>query len=76
MSVVPNFSIGSVLQKRWSLEAQEYFSNINIEERHHSLKQDSPSGTAYDLASDLDSSSSNQVAINTTGEINNIKFKI
>ena len=70
--IVPNFSIGSVLQKRWSLEAQEYFSNINIEERHHSLKQDSPSGTAYDLASDLNSSSSNQVTINTTGEINNI----
>tara|TARA_B100000131_G_scaffold188060_1_gene181004 strand:- start:6640 stop:7365 length:726 start_codon:yes stop_codon:yes gene_type:complete len=70
--IVPNFSIGSVLQKRWSLEAQEYFSSINIEERHHSLKQDLPSGTAYDLASDLDSSTSKEVTINTTGEINNI----
>ena len=52
--IVPNFSIGSILQKKWSIEASKYFKFATITERHHSKKQDAPSGTSYDLASNLD----------------------
>jgi len=51
--IVPNFSIGSILQKKWSIEASKYFRFASITERHHSKKQDTPSGTSYDLASNL-----------------------
>ena len=48
--VVPNFSVGAVLQKKWSIEASKYFKNVLIQEQHHVRKQDVPSGTSYDLA--------------------------
>ena len=56
--IIPNFSIGAVLQKKWAIEASKYYQNVWIEERHHSDKQDTPSGTSYDLALSLDNMSS------------------
>lgn len=53
--VIPNFSIGAILQKKWSIEASKYYKNVTIEERHHAEKKDWPSGTSYDLAINLDS---------------------
>ena len=58
--IVPNFSIGAVLQKKWALEASKYYQHVLIEERHHTDKQDSPSGTSYDLALALGNMSTNK----------------
>lgn len=75
--IVPNFSIGSVLQKRWATEASKYYDNVHIEERHHSAKQDAPSGTSYDLASSLENLSSDKPTYNLNGKktiVNNIEI--
>ncbi len=48
--VVPNFSIGAVLMMRFATEASPYFSAVEVVERHHSDKPDSPSGTALATA--------------------------
>jgi len=53
--IIPNFSIGAILQKKWSIEASKYYKNASIEERHHAEKKDWPSGTSYDLAMNLGS---------------------
>lgn len=51
--VIPNFSIGAAYQKLFSLKLSTLFENIYIVEKHHSKKQDAPSGTAIDLAESL-----------------------
>ena len=56
--IVPNFSIGAVLQKKWAIEASKYYKDVGIVERHHTGKQDTPSGTSYDLAISLENISS------------------
>ncbi len=48
--IVPNFSIGAVLMMRFATEATPYFSAVEVIERHHSDKPDSPSGTALATA--------------------------
>ena len=55
--VIPNFSVGAALQKIFSKILNDTFLDVRIEERHHSGKQDSPSGTAIDLAQSLTNSS-------------------
>jgi 4-hydroxy-tetrahydrodipicolinate reductase len=51
--IIPNFSIGSSLQKIFTKILNDTFLDVKIEERHHSQKKDAPSGTAIDLAKSL-----------------------
>ena len=51
--VIPNFSVGAAYQKIFSNALSSKFNSVNIVEKHHSKKQDSPSGTAFDLANSL-----------------------
>lgn len=44
--IAPNFSIGAVLMMQFAKEAAKYFSHVEIIEKHHDQKLDSPSGTA------------------------------
>ena len=53
--VIPNFSIGAAYQKLFAAALSENFDSVNITEKHHSNKQDAPSGTAIDLANSLPS---------------------
>ena len=55
--VIPNFSVGAALQKIFAKILNDTFLDVKIEERHHSGKQDAPSGTAIDLAQSLTNSS-------------------
>lgn len=48
--IVPNFSIGSVIETKLAQLAAPYFSSIEIVEAHHDKKIDSPSGTAVRTA--------------------------
>ena len=74
--IVPNFSIGSILQKKWSIEASKYFKFASITERHHTKKQDAPSGTSYDLALNLNDVISNDlIEDKDTSNVNGINIK-
>ncbi len=44
--VVPNFSVGAVLQMRFAEEAARWLACDEVREVHHTGKRDSPSGTA------------------------------
>src|SRR5699024_6259498 len=44
--IAPNFAIGAVLMMLFSKIAANYFSNVEIIEKHHDNKVDAPSGTA------------------------------
>jgi 4-hydroxy-tetrahydrodipicolinate reductase len=46
VTIIPNFSIGSVLATKFAAEAARYFDQIEITETHHPKKLDAPSGTA------------------------------
>jgi len=46
VTIIPNFSIGSVLATKFVAEAGKYFDQIEITETHHPKKLDAPSGTA------------------------------
>jgi 4-hydroxy-tetrahydrodipicolinate reductase len=46
VTIIPNFSIGSVLATKFVAEAAKYFDQIEITETHHPKKLDTPSGTA------------------------------
>lgn len=48
--IVPNFSIGAVLQMHFAKVAAKWFDGVDIIEMHHHLKLDSPSGTAIHTA--------------------------
>lgn len=50
VSIVPNFSIGSVLATSFAATAARYFGSVEIIEAHHASKVDSPSGTAVRTA--------------------------
>lgn len=51
--VVPNFSIGAVLMMEFAASSARHFEAMEIIERHHSTKPDSPSGTALATASEI-----------------------
>ncbi len=53
--IIPNFSIGAAYQKLFSIALSKNFRSLNITEKHHSKKQDSPSATAIDLANAISS---------------------
>lgn len=44
--IAPNFSLGAVLAIKYAQEIAKYFPAIEIIEKHHDKKLDSPSGTA------------------------------
>jgi 4-hydroxy-tetrahydrodipicolinate reductase len=46
VTIIPNFSIGSVLATKFVADAAKYFDQIEITETHHPKKLDAPSGTA------------------------------
>lgn len=48
--IVPNFSLGAVLMMQFSEIAAKFFHHVEIIERHHPDKLDSPSGTAIRTA--------------------------
>ena len=48
--IVPNFSLGANLMMHLSTLAAKYYNNVEITERHHEKKIDSPSGTALHTA--------------------------
>lgn len=50
VTIVPNFSIGSMLATRFAATAATFFDSIEIVEAHHAGKIDSPSGTAIRTA--------------------------
>ncbi|MEA2063119.1 MAG: 4-hydroxy-tetrahydrodipicolinate reductase [Gemmatimonadota bacterium] len=51
--IAPNFSLGALLMIELSRLAARHFSTVEIIERHHDGKQDSPSGTALRTAAML-----------------------
>lgn len=54
-AVIPNFSIGAVLQRQMALELGRRYGRVEVVEGHHRSKRDAPSGTARDLLAALDS---------------------
>ncbi len=48
--IAPNFSLGGVLVMKYAREIAKYLPNVEIIEKHHELKVDSPSGTAIRTA--------------------------
>ncbi|WP_166985147.1 4-hydroxy-tetrahydrodipicolinate reductase [Canibacter zhoujuaniae] len=50
VTVIPNFSLGSVLGSALATLAAPYFESVEIVETHHAAKVDSPSGTAIRTA--------------------------
>lgn len=44
--IAPNFALGAVLMMVFSKVAAQYFSDVEIIEKHHDRKIDAPSGTA------------------------------
>ena len=74
-AIIPNFSVGAAYQKLFSIALSENFNSIGIIEKHHSNKQDAPSGTASDLAESL---STELLPIEQDGkffDVNNINNK-
>ena len=49
--IAPNFALGAVLMMTFAQKAARYYDAVEIIERHHEKKFDSPSGTALRTAS-------------------------
>jgi len=76
--VIPNFSIGASYQKLISVILSDEFVNKDIIEKHHSQKNDAPSGTAIDMANSINSKNNvidDQKSENKITVINNIKIE-
>jgi len=52
-AIIANFSLGAMLLSRFALMAAQYYTAVEIVERHHAEKRDAPSGTALRLAQRL-----------------------
>lgn len=61
--LVPNFSIGAVLQMRSAEAAARHLPPVVVRERHHPGKRDAPSGTARATAARIDKVTSGSVPI-------------
>lgn len=53
VAVIPNFALGSLLQRRMALELGRHYRRVEVVEGHHIAKRDAPSGTAKDLMARL-----------------------
>ncbi len=73
--VIPNFSIGAAYQKLFAVALSDKFNSVNIFEKHHSKKQDAPSGTAIDLANSLPSELNSHEQDGDFYQINNVNNK-
>ena len=49
-AIIPNFSIGAVINMHFAKLAAKWFDSVDIIEMHHAQKLDSPSGTAIRTA--------------------------
>tara|TARA_B100000941_G_scaffold69672_1_gene47092 strand:+ start:5833 stop:6582 length:750 start_codon:yes stop_codon:yes gene_type:complete len=74
--VIPNFSIGAAYQKLFSLALSDNFDSVNITEKHHSKKEDAPSGTAIDIANSLPLELSSHDKEGDFYQVNNLNNKI
>ncbi|MBP9726325.1 MAG: 4-hydroxy-tetrahydrodipicolinate reductase [Gammaproteobacteria bacterium] len=52
--IIPNFSLGAVLQMRCAEQVARYFAKAEIIEAHHEKKLDAPSGTALATAARIE----------------------
>ena len=52
--IVPNFSLGSVVQQRLARQLASLFPAVSIKEEHGPHKKDSPSGTALETARQIE----------------------
>lgn len=57
--IAPNFSLGGVLVMKSAREIAKYLQHVEIIEKHHEMKADSPSGTAIRAAEMIAESLSN-----------------
>ena len=73
--VIPNFSIGAAYQKLFAIALSDKFNSVNIFEKHHSKKQDAPSGTAIDLVNSLPSELNSHEQDGDFYQINNVNKK-
>ena len=73
--VIPNFSIGAAYQKLFAIALSDKFNSVNIFEKHHSKKQDAPSGTAIDLVNSLPSELNSHEQDGDFYQINNVNNK-
>ena len=73
--VIPNFSIGAAYQKLFAIALSDKFNSVNIFEKHHSKKQDAPSGTAIDLVNSLPSELNSHEQDGDFYQINNLNNK-
>lgn len=62
VTIIPNFSIGSVLATKFAAEAARYFDRIEIIETHHPKKLDAPSGTALFTSQEISRSRAGRAA--------------
>ena len=61
VALIPNFSAGAAFQKVFSEQLSNTFKNVHIVEKHHSNKEDAPSGTSKDVASSLEKMNSEDI---------------
>ena len=61
IALIPNFSAGAAFQKVFSEQLSNTFKNVHIVEKHHSNKEDAPSGTSKDVASSLEEMNSEDI---------------
>lgn len=54
VAIIPNFALGSLLQRRMALELGRRYGRVEVVEGHHLAKRDAPSGTARDLRDRLE----------------------
>ncbi len=76
--IIPNFSIGASYQKLISIILSDEFLNKEIIEKHHTKKNDAPSGTAIDLANSIntkDNEIKEHESENIINIVNNIKIE-
>jgi 4-hydroxy-tetrahydrodipicolinate reductase len=63
--IIPNFSIGAVLQMRCAEQIAQYFAKAEIIEAHHEKKLDAPSGTALATTAHIQRARDCQVPIHS-----------
>lgn len=70
--IAPNFSLGAVLMMKAAKDIIKYMPNVEIIERHHAGKADSPSGTALRSA-ELIANSAEKINPNAKSTIETVK---
>lgn len=68
ITIIPNFSMGSVLSSWLAAKAAPFFEFVEIVESHHAKKIDSPSGTALHTAEQIAAARSGKSPVQVPGE--------